>query len=66
MSTREQAILYWILILIFLSVVFGRKNAILDSLMNVVKYTIHKNPLPSIILAGVCLGRENGRKPSHF
>ncbi|MBC1965758.1 hypothetical protein HCJ74_01235 [Listeria welshimeri] len=53
MSTREQAILYWILILIFLSVVFGRKNVILDSLMNVVKYTFKFliNPISIVIIS---------------
>ncbi|MGG5317634.1 hypothetical protein [Enterococcus sp. AZ072] len=52
MSTREQAILYWILIAILLIVLFGRKNGILDSLRDVIKYTIELllNPISIVIL----------------
>ena len=51
MSTREQAILYWILILIF-KYCICEKNGILDSLMDVVKYTFKflLNPISIVII----------------
>ncbi|MGX7417861.1 hypothetical protein ACWOFR_03545 [Carnobacterium gallinarum] len=53
MSTREQAILYWLLILLFLIIVFGRKNNLLDSLKDVVKYTVEflLNPIAVVMIA---------------
>ncbi|EAF7681572.1 hypothetical protein AB936_06970, partial [Listeria monocytogenes] len=52
MSTREQAILYWILISLFTIIIFGRKNNLLDSLKNVIKYTIKflLNPIAIVII----------------
>ena len=52
MSTREQAILYWLLILIFLIIVFGRKSTLLDSLSDIIKYTIKflLNPIALVMI----------------
>lgn len=49
-STREQAILYWLLI--FLIIVFGRKNNLLDSLRDIIKYTIKflLNPIALVMI----------------
>ncbi|HGW2905981.1 TPA: hypothetical protein ACNHTV_002306 [Enterococcus faecalis] len=53
MSTREQAILYWLLVVLFLIIVFGRKNNLLDSLKDVIKYTIKflLNPIAMVIIS---------------
>lgn len=52
MNTREQAILYWLLLLLFLVIVFGRKNNLLDSLKDIFKYTIEflLNPIAIVML----------------
>lgn len=52
MNTREQAILYWLLILIILVGIFGRKNNLLDSLSDIIKYTIKflLNPIALVII----------------
>lgn len=52
MSTREQAILYWLLILLLLIIILGRKNNLLDSLKDIIKYTIKflLNPIAIVII----------------
>ncbi len=52
MNTREEAILYWIIIVLVLIVLFGRKNGILDSLLDVIKYVkqLILNPISIVIL----------------
>ncbi|ROX80527.1 hypothetical protein EGW35_12205 [Enterococcus durans] len=52
MNTREQAILYWLLILLILVIVFGRKNNLLDSVRDIIKYTIKflLNPIALVMI----------------
>lgn len=54
LTTREQAILLWILILFIFSILFRRKNGILNSLIEVVKYAVKflLNPI-SIVIIGL-------------
>lgn len=56
MSSREQAILFWIVVL-FVVIIFGRKKSLLDSLKDVIKYTIKLllNPIAIVmILINLC------------
>ncbi|WP_427189110.1 hypothetical protein, partial [Bifidobacterium longum] len=52
MNTREQAILYWLLILLILVIIFGRKNNLLDSVRDIIKYTIKflLNPIALVMI----------------
>lgn len=51
MSTREQAILFWVVVLLVV-IIFGRKKNLLDSLKDIIKCTIKflLNPIAIVII----------------